>query len=51
MPELLHEDDTRAVLWIERIAELPLAQQRGRRLAEAVAEADGYARSGSRLTA
>jgi hypothetical protein len=34
-PEL-HEDDPRAVLWIERVAELPLAQQQGR-LAEAIA--------------
>jgi hypothetical protein len=41
-----HEDDPRAALWIERIAELPLAQQQGR-LAEAIAEADRYALSQS----
>jgi hypothetical protein len=35
-PEL-HEDDPRAVLWIDRIAELSLAQQQGR-LAQAIAE-------------
>jgi hypothetical protein len=35
----MHEDDPRATPWIERIAELPLAQQQGR-LAEAIAEAD-----------
>ena len=39
-PEL-HEDDPRAAPWIERIAELPLAQQQGR-LAEAIAEADRH---------
>ena len=41
IPEL-HEDDPRAALWIERIADLPLAQQQGR-LAEAIAEADRHA--------
>jgi hypothetical protein len=37
-----HEDDPHTVLWIKRIAELPLAQQCGR-LAEAIAEANHYA--------
>jgi hypothetical protein len=42
MPEM-HEDDPRAVLWIERVVELPLAQQQGR-LAQAITEAGRYAR-------
>jgi hypothetical protein len=43
----LHEDDPRAALWIERIVELPLAQQQGR-LAEAIAEADRHVEPFSR---
>ena len=37
-----HEDEPVAQQWIDRIAELPLAQQQGR-LAAAIAEANRYA--------
>ena len=41
-----HEDDPRAALWNDGIAELPMAHQQ-RRLAAAIAEADRYAEPGS----